>query len=135
MLPRSSFIAYTLIALVSCSPSDYESTEVRCLAITREYQAAMPDALLCDPTAADACGDGRPIIVSELETDGTVKLEGLCMPPCLAAVNPTRTAKLDEILTRFYAQGCVLGPCWCPRPESMPPTCMPEGTCWGLNPG
>lgn len=120
------------IGMASCSYSGDRDT---CLAITREYQAAMPDALICDPGAADACGVGRPLIVSEQAADGAVTLEGLCMPPCLAAVNPERTGRLDEILARFLAEGCKLGPCWCPRPESMPPTCMPGGTCWGLGPG
>lgn len=120
------------IGVTSCSHSGEQD---KCLEITREYQAAMPDALICDPGAADACGVGRPLIVSEQALDGTVTLEGLCLPPCFAAVNPGRTEKLDEILTRFFAEGCTLGPCWCPRPGSMPPTCMPDGTCWGLGPG
>lgn len=133
MLSRSISISCALIALASCSPSAHESREARCLAITREYQAAAPDALICDPGEANACSAGRPTIVSEVEPDGTVKLEGLCT--CLAAVNPTRTSKLDEILARFYAEGCTLGFCWCPPPNWMPATCLQDGTCWGINPG
>lgn len=131
MNSRTRLIAMILVALASCSSS--ESLEARCLAITRDYQAAMQDALICDPAVPDACGAGRPLTVSELEPDGTVKLQGICMPPCLGAVNPARTAKLDELLTRFKAEGCALGPCWCPPLESMPATCLPDGTCSGLS--
>jgi hypothetical protein len=130
---RSLIVTFAAIGLAACSPAS-ESGEERCLAITREYQSAMPDALICDPGVVDACGAGRPVIVSEQAPDGTVTLRGLCMAPCLAAVNPTRTAALDQILARFHAQGCTLGACWCPRPESMPPTCMENGGCWGLGP-
>jgi hypothetical protein len=129
----STFISCTLVALAGCSPSDHESTESRCLTIAREYQAALADARLCDPAAANACAAGRPLTISEMKSDGTVTLQGLCT--CLGAVNPARTTTLDEILARFYAQGCTLGFCWCPRPESMPATCITDGTCWGLYPG
>ena len=133
MVPRFLIVACIVLGQMGCSTSS-PPDEDQCLAITREYQAAMPDALVCDFGAVDACGVGRPVIVSEQAPDGTITLRGLCMAPCLAAVNPARTAALDEILVRFHAQGCTLGGCWCPRPESMPPTCMENGKCWGLGP-
>ncbi len=124
------FIAFTSVvaSLAGCGGDV-------CLGIAREYQAAMLDALICDPTAANACGAGRPLILSAQAPDGTVTLEGLCMPPCLGAVNPQRTTQLDDILAHFYAQGCKLQPCWCPPPSSMPATCTKSGACWGLAPG
>jgi len=120
-------------AAAACSDTR-DPREDSCLALVREYQAAMPDAMICDPGVAAACAAGRPLIVSEQTPDGTVALRGLCMPPCLGAVNPARTGPLDLVLSRFFAQGCTLGACWCPQPASMPPTCMQNGVCWGLGP-
>lgn len=122
------------VALVLGACSGQESAGDPCLAIVREYQAAMPYALECDPGVAGSCAAGRPLIVSEQASDGTVTLHGLCMAPCFAAVNPKRTAALDEVLARFHAEGCTLGPCWCPRPESMPPACVPDGKWRGIGP-
>jgi hypothetical protein len=131
---RISAVAVFLTVVVGCGPST-TSHEDACLAIAHEYAAAMPDAMVCDPNVLNSCGAGRPLTVAEQRADGSIVLQGLCMPPCLGAVNPQRTATLDEILARFLAQGCSLGPCWCPPPTSMPATCTPAGTCWGLATG
>jgi hypothetical protein len=130
---RVSVIVSCAFAL-GCSPRGEAPGEDRCLAIVRDYQTAMVDAIVCDPAESGSCGAGRPLIVSRQGPDGQVTLEGLCMPPCYGAVNPARTATLDELLTQFEAQGCQLGPCPCPPPEWMPPACLESGECWGIGP-
>jgi hypothetical protein len=116
----------------ACGPSDGGKDE--CLGLLGKYHLAMQDALVCDPAQPTSCDAGRPVTVSLQLPDGSLKLEGICMAPCLVAVNPARTATLDELLTRYQEVGCGLEACWCPPPEAMPPTCLAEGTCWGLRP-
>jgi hypothetical protein len=120
-------------SIAACSPSDDD--ENSCIAITREYQEAMADALVCEPDGTDQCRAARPLVVSEVAEDGGVTLEGLCAPPCLAAINPDRTSTLDELLVRFDASGCAYQRCWCPPASAMLPACTDEGTCWGLGTG
>lgn len=127
-------VVFLTVGLAGCGRSG-TSADDPCLAIVHEYAAAMPDALVCDPNAPDSCGAGRPLTVSEQAADGSITLRGVCMAPCLGAVDPQRTAGLDGILARFQAQGCSLVPCWCPPPQAMPATCTPAGTCWGLATG
>lgn len=115
-------------AVLACRASDDAKGD--CIAIAREYQAAMPDALVCDATETGSCSAGRPVIVSQQNDDGTVTLEGLCL--CQHAVNPALTATVDAILGRYEAAGCELLPCWCPPPERMPPSCLENGVCSGI---
>lgn len=130
---RSLLIGSVIVGLAGCSPPG-EPDEDPCLAVAREYQAAMLDALVCDPAEPGSCAAGRPLIVSRQDLDGTVTLEGLCSTElCAAAVNPARTAKLDELLARFAARGCRLGPCVCPPPGSLPARCQSEGKCTGVH--
>jgi hypothetical protein len=130
MRDRFASICCALAVAIACGPSHTDE----CLALAGEYHLAMQDALVCDPAQPASCDAGRPVTVSLQLPDGSLKLEGICMSPCLAAVNPARTAILDELLTRYQETGCALAPCWCPPPESMPPSCLAEGTCWGLRP-
>lgn len=123
------------LTLQGCSPSKEDApTEDLCLTITHDYYAAMQDALVCDPTEGDACGAGRPLMFAAQAEDGTETLQGICMDPCLAAVNPTRTAGLDEILRRFETVGCTYGRCACPPPSWMPVSCLEAGVCTGIAP-
>jgi hypothetical protein len=124
---RRAALAFVVV-VASCSRP--ESAPDPCLEIAREYQAAMPDAMICDPAQPDSCAAGRPLIVSAQNEDGSTTLEGLCL--CEGAVNPARTAVLDIHLASFEAAGCELKPCWCPPPESMPATCLETGVCWGV---
>jgi hypothetical protein len=125
-------ICCALAFAIACGPSHPGRDE--CLALMGEYHLAMQAALVCDPAQPTSCDSGRPLTVSSQAPDGSLTLEGICMAPCLAAVNPARTAAMDEVLRRYQEVGCGLTPCWCPTPESMPPRCLPEGTCWGLRP-
>ena len=137
-------ILVAVITLGDCSTPSHESvdmstvtvtgasTDARCLAMTREYQGAIVDALVCDPSAQNACDGGRPLVVARQDPDGRTTPEGLCAPPCLAAVSASRAAALDGILKRFEAQGCTYARCWCPGPAAMPPRCLESGVCWGI---
>lgn len=129
--------AAVLLALAACGASDGDDP---CLAVVREYQREMPSALVCDP-AVDACTTGRPLIVSQAEPDGTFTLEGLCAPlsddrQCLGAVNPARTARIDQLLATFERMGCAKRTCFCPSRETLPPRCAASGewagTCVGI---
>jgi hypothetical protein len=109
-----------------------------CLDIARQYAAALSDAVICDPTVTNSCSAQRPFEVY-LQTDShELVLQGLCQCPAGGPVhvNPARTARLDELLSRFASEGCVMGNCPCPsplRPGDPPPSCHPTtsgtGTC------
>ncbi|MFT3913435.1 MAG: hypothetical protein QM704_04860 [Anaeromyxobacteraceae bacterium] len=101
-----------------------------CLDLAREYQAAMPDAMVCDPTEVGSCDAGRPLIVSKQDAGGKVTLEGLCQ--CLGAVNPERTARLDALLARYDGAGCTRLACFCPPPELHAASCTSAGKCTGI---
>jgi hypothetical protein len=104
-----------------------------CLEIARDYQAMLPAALVCEVDVAASCGAGRPLVVSEQEPDGSLKLEGLCDAPCLGAVNPARTARLDELLEEHAEATCKRIACWCPDSVTMPASCTPDATCYGIS--
>ena len=120
-------------ALVACGHSNGSNAEA-CLAAVNEYQTAMLDALVCNTTAPNACGAGRPLIVAEQNSDGSVVATGICESPCLGAVNPDRTATLDRILASFQGLGCSEKACWCPPASWDPATCTTAGTCSGMSP-
>ncbi len=124
---RRTFPAFcgSFLAFASCAHQP-ESGEDPCIPIAREYQAALLDAMICDPAQPDSCAAARPMVVSQLNDDGSVTLEGLCL--CQGAVNPLRTQALDAILARFCQAGCTLKPCWCPL---IPPKCLDTGMCYG----
>jgi hypothetical protein len=129
---RRTALAF-IVVLAGCSRTGGATDP--CVGIAREYQAAMPDAMICDPSQPNPCAAGRPMVVSVQGEDGTITLEGLCL--CEGAVNPARTATVDALLARFGAAGCQLQPCWCPPPEWMPATCSETGVCrgvWSLGP-
>lgn len=107
---------------------DDGTQQAKCLALAQEYAAAQGDAKLCVPT--DTCDALRPTTVYLVE--GTKKtLEGLSS--CTAIYNRSRAGKLDEILARFEAAGCVIGNSPCHPPivfseANPPPPCkMGEG--------
>lgn len=130
-------VSLLLVALISGCAASKDSAEPNnltskesCAQIAREYQAAMPEALVCEPRQTGSCSAGRPLIVAQQNEDGTLTVEGLCL--CQHAVNPARTTTLDAILARYTTAGCELAACWCPPPQSMPPTCVDKGVCWGI---
>jgi hypothetical protein len=126
---RCTFTAFcgSFLALANCA--NPEPGEDPCIAIAREYQAAIPDAMICDPAQPDSCAAGRPLVVSQVNEDGSWTLEGLC--DCQHTVNPARTQAVDEILARFFRAGCTLKSCPCLPPESTPPRCPETGVCAG----
>lgn len=131
----SASCAVLLLFALACTPSSESSPDPsRCLAIAVQYQSAMAAAVQCDPAGPGECSTGRPVVVSVQNPDGSSTVEGLCMPPCYAAVNPSRTGSVDAALAAFYSAGCTLGPCWCPPPGSLPPMCLASGVCSGLVP-
>ena len=117
----------TLLALVGLAPGcdSHES----CAAIAARYQVALPEALACSAEDPDACTVGRPLVVSEQREDGSLVAEGLCRPPCTAAVTPTRTSRLDTIRDEYDSAGCRYLSCFCPI--DVPPGCE-SGVCYGL---
>jgi hypothetical protein len=127
-----SALAFVL-ALGGCSTAQGPGQD-RCLDLLPEYRIAMDEALVCDPTQVDVCAAGRPMLVF---SDSAQEYVALCTTPCLEAVNPAHTSKLDEILARFEARGCQLRYCPCPLPDTMPPLCSGSGatgTCTGFGP-
>jgi hypothetical protein len=106
---------FTVVALVSlaafgCSSGD-SPVNPECLAIAQQYVAAFADAQLCNPADSSSCSAGRPVALYEQQPDGGLVLQGLCN--CTNAVNPSRTATLDALLTQFTSKGCSLGSCPC----------------------
>jgi hypothetical protein len=92
-----------------------------CAAIEDAYAAAVAQARICDPAAADACGAARP---------------GALRDPCqcLVAVTPAKVAALDDLAAQWRAAGCRSEPAICNRactkplpgcvgPPGGPPTC------------
>ncbi len=131
---RGTLLCLAVLFAVLFAGCSSDEADDLCFDLLPEYRAAMDEALVCDPAQQDPCGAGRPILVF---SESTQAFTALCAPPCLGAVNPASTAKLDEILQRFEARGCKLRYCPCPPPEFMPPTCSASGetgTCWGYGP-
>jgi hypothetical protein len=102
------------------------TAKLDCLSIAADYAAVVSDASLCDPVVADPCGAQRPIPVYEAPTVGPATLEGLCRIDGGGFVNPTRTARLDEILTRYEGAGCQIF--FCPGPPPHTPHCTDNGS-------
>lgn len=126
--------AATLGFSSACSPSAKSSPDAAlCQALAVEYQAAMRAAVLCDPGSSDECTSGRPIVVSVQNPDGSLTVEGLCLPPCYGAVNVARAGPVDAVLAHYRSEGCAARTCWCP-PTGQPPHCLDSGTCSGLLP-
>src|SRR5215472_651379 len=133
-------VRLSLFALSSCVSSASDSavrsnSSPECIAIADEYAAALPDARRCEPAVRDSCGAQRPLVVFKKVGDQQT-LEGLCQcrPGGPAYVNPTRTARLDELLPRYTSNGCEIGFCPCPSPrtDGTPPCATNEtgtGTC------
>ena len=132
-----------VLALAGCnstptSLATQSSHPTACLDISREYAAALPDAVICDPAVTDSCSAQRPLeVYLQLDSHDLV-LEGLCQCPAGGPVhvNPARTARLDQLLARFSSEGCELRYCPCPsppRPGDPPPSCRStaagSGTC------
>ena len=84
-------------------------TSQTCLDIVKEYAQEKDNALVCDPASADPCSDQAPVVISGIEADGGLSVEGLASN-CNHAINPARSAKLHEILGHFQASGCVAQP-------------------------
>lgn len=123
----ASVLGSVLILLAGCD------RDRSCLEIVKDYQGAMPDAMVCEVGRDASCGAGRPFIVSGVREDGSVELEGICEEPCLGAVNPARTARVDDLLAEFDKAGCKRAYCWCPNPVSMPASCAPVASCIGMS--
>src|SRR5512143_1437417 len=122
ILAVSALAGWTLFPGCGNGPVPTAASEIGCAAFVAEYAAAWPAALVCDPGAASSCDAVRPMPIHE---NGA--LAGL---GCSHNVNPTRTAALDDILGRFYAQGCKVFPLPCPPPPpSLGVACPASGTC------
>jgi hypothetical protein len=103
-------------ALTGCGTSETHD----CLALAKQYAAAMPAALVCDPSLTTPCGAQRPVVVY-LKDGQTLTLEGLSY--CTHAVATGRTAELDAVLQTFRSQGCkfIITPTGPPDPTTDPP--------------
>jgi hypothetical protein len=73
-----------------------------CNAIGTAYATALRDAQACDLATPDSCGATRPWSPQDV-----------CR--CTVAVNPARTAELDQLLVQFQAQACPLNRGVCNR--------------------
>jgi hypothetical protein len=110
--------------LAACGSSETHD----CLDLARQYAAAMPAALVCDPSLPTPCGAQRPTIV--YQQDGQVlTLEGLSY--CTHAVAAGRSGELDAVLRRFRLQNCafLFTPYWPPNQRIDPPRCVPGEAC------
>ena len=114
-------LAVTLPGLAGCGST--QDPMDPCLTIAAEYAAALPQARVCTPAAADSCAAQRPVPVYEQHDDGRLTLEGLCHSGG-GFVNPARVAGLDAVLARFGTAGCPLTNC----PGSLPraPVCTED---------
>jgi len=118
-----------LVFVVPLSALSACDSRESCVDIASEYRDALPAALTCSNDDPVACSVGRPMVVSEVEPDGTVKVEGLCDRPMYGAVSPSQTAPLDALVAAYEKQGCPF--LACPfRSIPMPSGCY-EGKCFG----
>lgn len=126
------------MALTACGSSTGDRTET-CLEITTEYRAELDRAIVCDPAVSPRCILHGAVVLAEQRDTGEVVLKGICTN-CPAQVNPARTERLDEILSRYKARGCealVTCPAFaCPPVRSDPTYTAPctvitgnAGTC------
>jgi hypothetical protein len=102
--------ATALAAVAGCGSAS-------CLSIAKAYADEVPNALMCDPGAANACAAQRPTVVYE-QSGQKLTLEGL--GTCAHAMNPARTARLDQILAQYNSEGCqLLATPVCPAPSNL----------------
>ncbi|ACG74795.1 hypothetical protein AnaeK_3582 [Anaeromyxobacter sp. K] len=127
---RASMIAGCVIVSLACGSSG-DSLHDRCLAITAAYEAALPAALACDPSAPDPCTVGRPSVMALQDADGVIHPEALCLAPCYHSVNSRNVSGLDALLAEYDSAGCAYAACWC---QPLPVRCDASGTCYGLIP-
>jgi hypothetical protein len=128
MIPAIRLMLVVALLTAACG------TKNDCLELAWQYAAAMPAALVCDPTVDVPCGAQRPTIV--YQQDGqTLKLEGLSY--CTHAVATGRTAEVDAILQTFRSEQCefLYTPYWPPNQTVDPPVCLPGETCTGTDAG
>jgi hypothetical protein len=119
------------VALAACGGG---TATPSCVELAARYQAALPDADMCDPSSPAPCAQGRPLVVSRTLADGGTAVEGLCAAPCLGAVNPSRTATIDIILKEYRTRDCAFTVCPCPTPAMWPAQCLATGMCTGIAP-
>jgi hypothetical protein len=90
MRPLATLIVFAAFAASACSS---ESAPVDCNTVASSYAAAMKDAVVCDTLVPTSCAATR-----------AAALQDACQ--CQVAVNPLRTAHVDQLATLFNAQGC-----------------------------
>ncbi len=101
----AALLALLLPGSFGCGSSSSGST---CTTLLQQYATELQNALICDPGVANQCEAQRPVVV--ILVDGqTQTLEGLSSN-CTHAVNGSRTATLDHILSEYTAQGCKMAP-------------------------
>ncbi len=94
-------LAAALLLTFACGVSAQQDG-MDCNAVRSAYAAALQRAQRCEVGALNACGAERPRAV-----------EDACR--CPVAVNPTRTAELDELLQRYKSLACRSEPPMCNR--------------------
>ena len=83
------------MSVASCGTARQAPSVADCKTIAAEYEAALPDAQICDLAQSDSCAATRP-----------ASLTSCC---CTAGVNPARTGQLDALLDQFDLQNCAPG--------------------------
>jgi hypothetical protein len=96
------------VVLVSALSVGWLSCGSSCATLLEQYATEFQNALACDPSVSNQCNVQRPVVVSQLDGQ-TQTLEGLASN-CTHAVNGSRTATLDQILSEYNAKGCKTAP-------------------------
>jgi hypothetical protein len=109
-LPLEGFLSSQIVraclassVLFACGASQ------SCPDILREYDQERSNALICDANSTNACSDQAPVVIKGAGPDGGLALEAIASN-CNHAVNPARSARLHDLLTRFRASGCAEQP-------------------------
>lgn len=111
-----------LVSALSVGWLSCGSSRNSCATLLEQYATEFQNALVCVPSVSNQCNAQRPVVVSQ--TDGqTQTLEGLASN-CTHAVNGSRTAALDQILSEYNAKGCK---------TALVPICQPPMDVCQLN--
>lgn len=91
--------ALSLIA--ACSSSE------TCQEVLQEYENVVAAAVTCDPTAPNQCQGMFPVVVVEVENDGTRNLQGLAKN-CFGSLNSAVAASMTaaQLVTQYQSMGC-----------------------------
>jgi hypothetical protein len=95
-----------------------------CLDIVNSYEDETLAASTCDPAASDPCPVMLPIVIVQINADGSHTVINLAAD-CDAAYNANGGAKLQQLYAQYQALKCQPEPV--PLCQSGPTQCIVQG--------